>query len=97
MKIRCISPHGGCRDGMLHNGDPVTRLPDGSLPDIPDEKLRLPANPGGYVYVPNLGRHVAAGEVVDVPDGYEPNLFHFEIVQEAPPQPDNGKAEAKGE
>ena len=79
IKVRCVSPHGGCHNGMYHDGTPVVPVWDAGdqargieggwrLPEMPPEKLRLPPSPGGWVDVPSLGagRYVAVGSVIDV-------------------------------
>lgn len=87
-KVKCISPHGGGHNGVRDNGTPVHLLPDGSLPEVPPERLRLPPNPGGYIDCPSLGRGpIAVGSVIDVPDDWEINLAHFEWADEPAPQP----------
>lgn len=78
-KVRCISPHGGCRYGMLHNGHPVLALPDGSVPGADPGRLRLPPNPGGYVQDGRVrGGYAAVGAEYDVPDGFYADGFHWE-------------------
>lgn len=99
MKVKCITPHGGCHNGMQHNGLPVHRLADGTLPTdeehqgkphyIDPATLRLPAHEGGHIEVPALGRYVAFGEVIDWPDDLPLNEFHFELIDGPPAPPVN--------
>ena len=111
-QVRCISPHGGCHNGMYHDGKPVQHVWDGGdqargiegswkLPDVQPEKLRLPPNPGGYVADSRLG-FCAVGQVYDVPDEFIADGFHWEdvlplIVPEAPPPPPPPPAAVKAE
>lgn len=75
-KVRCVSPHGGCHNGMDSRGNPVHALPDGTIPE-PDGML-LPPNPGGYIGDARiLGRHAAVGQVYDVPDDFAADGFHW--------------------
>lgn len=80
-KVRCISPHGGAHHGTDGHGQPVG--PDYSGP------RRDPPNPGGYIDNGVLGR-VAVGSVVDAPDDFEPDGFHFELAADPPPPPASG-------
>lgn len=88
-KVKCVSPHGGCRNGRYHNGDPVHPKWDGNgnwvLPDVDPAALRLPPNPGGYIDNARLGT-CAVGQVYDAPDDFEADGFHFEDVA-GPPAP----------
>lgn len=70
-KVRCVSPHGGARHGVLHNGDPA--LPGDSRP------LRHPPHEAGYVDVPALRRTVAVGDEIEAPEppGFIADGFHF--------------------
>lgn len=78
-KVRCISPHGGCPNGMRHNGQPVQALPDGTVPGADPAKLRLPPNPGGYVVDVRIpGTYAAVGQSYDVPDDFYADGFHWE-------------------
>jgi hypothetical protein len=98
-QVRCVSPHGGCHNGMFHDGRPVFAMPDGKIPEPDPEKLRLPANPGGYITDVRLpGRFAAVGEVYDVPDDFEADGFHWEDVEAPPPPPPPpaGKPAAEG-
>ena len=96
-QVRCISPHGGCHNGMYHDGTPVQHVWDAGdeaagiegnwkLPVVPPEKLRLPPNPGGYIADTRLG-HCAVGQVYEVPDDFYADGFHWEDVQAPPPPP----------
>ena len=85
-RVRCISPHGGCHNGMRHDGNPVFALPDGSVPEVAPEKLRLPPNPGGWINNVDLG-YCAVGQEYDAPDDFEPDGFHFEDAGPPPPPP----------
>lgn len=99
-QVRCISPHGGCHNGMYHDGRPVFHVWDGGdeaqgiagswkLPDVPEEKLRLAPNPGGYIEDSRIpGRYAAVGQVYDVPDDFVTGGFHWEDVTEAAPPQD---------
>lgn len=78
MKLRCISPHGGGRNGLDRNGNAVG--PGYSGP------LEHPPNPGGYVITPGLGT-VAVGDVVDAPDDFNFSPFHFERADPPPAPP----------
>jgi hypothetical protein len=70
---------------MFHDGRPVFATPDGKIPEPDPEKLRLSANPGGYITDVRLpGRFAAVGEVYDVPDDFEADGFHWEDA--APPK-----------
>ena len=95
-QVRCISPHGGCHNGMRHDGRPVFALPDGTIPDVPEDKLRLPANPGGYVAHAQLG-FCAVGQVYDVPDEFHVDGFHWEDVKAPPPPPPAAAPAVKAE
>jgi hypothetical protein len=79
-QVRCISPHGGCHNGMTGDG-PVHRLPGGELPDIDPARLLLPPNPGGWrddTRIP--GRYAAVGRVYEVDDSFYADGFHWEDV-----------------
>ena len=75
-KVRCISPHGGAHHGFNGHGEPAA--PGWTGP------RQLPPNPGGYIDNGVLGR-VAVGAVVDAPDDFEPDGYHFELADEPPP------------
>ena len=78
-RVRCVSPHGGARHGLrADNGDPA---PEGYA-----GALQLGPNPGGWVYNTVLG-HVAVGSVVDAPDDFTCDGFHFEDDITTPPPP----------
>ena len=66
IKVRCISPHGGLREGDPRHG--------------------LPPSERGYVDNKILGR-VEVGTVVDAPDDFIIDGFHFEAAESpaAPP------------
>jgi hypothetical protein len=82
--VRCVSPHGGCANGMWHNGQPVFALPDGTIPAPDPATLRLPPNPGGYIVDVRIpGTFAAVGQEYEVPDDFQANGFHWEDV--APP------------
>ena len=90
-QVKCISPHGGCHNGMRTNGNPVFPLPiygadengnkiliDSYLPEVAPEDLLLPPNPGGYIDDGRIpGRFAAVGQVYDVPDNFYANGFHW--------------------
>jgi hypothetical protein len=76
-QVRCVSPHGGAHNGLMHNGDPA---PPGFA-----GPLQLEPNEGGYVVNGVLGT-VAVGSVVDAPDDFTCDGFHFVDV-DAPPPP----------
>ena len=78
MKVRCISPHGGARHGTDGRGEPVAEGYEGPR--------QLPPNEGGYVDHGVLGR-VAVGSVVDAPDDFIADGFHFETVDAPKPPP----------
>jgi hypothetical protein len=98
-QVKCISPHGGCHNGMYADGrgSPVFHVWDAGdqakgiegswkLPAVPPEQLALPPNPGGYVDDGRIaGRFAAVGQVYDVPDEFIADGFHWEDV--APKQP----------
>jgi hypothetical protein len=89
-KVRCISPHGGCHNGMLNNGErsPVFALPDGTVPEVDPKRLHLPPNPGGYVDDGRIpGRYAAVGQVYDVDDEFYADGFHWEEITPPPPPP----------
>ena len=67
-RVRCVSPHGGGHDGILHSGEWAP--PGWAGP------LAHPPNPGGYIDNAVLGR-VAVGAEVDAPDDFNPDGFHF--------------------
>ena len=75
-RVRCVSPHGGGHDGILHSGDPAP--PGWTGP------LAYPPNPGGYIDNVILGR-VAVGAEADAPDDYVPDGYHFTAADGAPP------------
>jgi hypothetical protein len=70
-KVRCVSPHGGCHNGMRA---------DNGLPAHPGYggPLALPPNEGGHVVNAVLG-YVAVGAVVDAPEApaFIADGFHF--------------------
>lgn len=77
MQVRCISPHGGARHGTDGRGNPVG--PDYNGP------RQLQPHPDGYVVNTVLGV-VAVGDVVEAPDSFTIDGFHFEAA-EKPPKP----------
>ena len=85
-KVKCISPHGGSHYGMRHDGTPVHALPDGTVPAVDPEKLRLQPHEGGWIHNAQLG-YCAAGEVYDAPDDFAADGFHFEDVKAPPASP----------
>ena len=109
-RVRCISPHGGCHNGMYNDGSgsPVFPVWDAGdeaagvpgswrLPDVPPERLALPANPGGYVDDARIpGRFAAVGQSYDVGDDFYADGFHWEDAgpapapQDKPPSPEEG-------
>lgn len=70
-KVRCVSPHGGCHNGMRA---------DNGLPAHPGYggPLRLPPNEGGHVVNATLG-YVAVGAEADAPEApaFIADGFHF--------------------
>lgn len=90
-QVRCISPHGGCHNGMKDDGNPVFPVWDADkgehvVPEIPADRLLLPPNPGGYVRdVRIAGGHAAVGQTYDVPDTFYADGFHWEDVEAPPP------------
>jgi hypothetical protein len=86
-QVKCISPHGGCHNGMYDDGRPVFAFPDGTIPVVPPEKLRLPPNPGGYITNARIPGYAAVGQVYDVADDFQADGFHFEDVAAPPPPP----------
>jgi hypothetical protein len=83
VKVKCVSPHGGGHHGFLRN----------DMPAVEGDKrpLKLPPNEGGYVDCPVLSAGpIAVGSVLDAPDDFVPDGFHFEAVEppaEAAPPP----------
>jgi hypothetical protein len=79
-KVRCISPHGGAHHGIRA---------DNNLPAPPGYKGRLVLEPHEGGYVDNAALSAApipVGSVLDAPDDFEPDGFHFELVTESPPK-----------
>ena len=107
-QVKCISPHGGCHNGMYADGRPVFHVWDAGdetqgiagswqLPVVAPEKLALPPNPGGYVDDSRIpGRFAAVGQVYDVPDDFTADGFHWQDVPAAP-QPAKPARQAEGE
>ena len=94
-QVKCISPHGGSQYGMRHDGTPVNALPDGTVPAVDPEKLRLQPHEGGWIRNSALG-FCAFGEVYDAPDDFEADGFHFEDYEApAPPAPPAKPAEGE--
>lgn len=72
MRVRCVSPHGGGHYGIDDEG---RALPEGYQgPRI----MAFPPSELGYVENAAVAPHpIAVGSVVDAPDGYEPDGYHF--------------------
>jgi hypothetical protein len=87
-KVRCVSPHGGCHDGVrADNGMPARPGYKGALSYPPNPRTGTgltPGEGGGYVDNAILGR-VAVGSEVDAPDDFEPGGFHFVWADDDPP------------
>lgn len=78
MRVRCVSPHGGGHHGLDADGRPVPEGYDGP-------RLAWPPVEGGYVENAALAPHpIAVGSVLDAPDGFVPDGYHFVPADDLP-------------
>ena len=79
MRVRCVSPHGGGHHGLDGEGRPLPAGYEGP-------RVAFPPSERGYVECAAVAPHpVAVGSVVDAPDGYEPDGYHFVPADGGPP------------
>lgn len=87
-RVKCISPHGGCHNGMLHDGTPVFALPSGEIPQVDPQRLRLEPNPGGWVHDGRIpGGYAAVGQVYEVDDDFYADGANWEDARPPAPHP----------
>lgn len=78
MRVRCVSPHGGGHHGLDGDGRPLPAGYDGPRMAFPPSEL-------GYVENAAVAPHpVAVGSVIDAPDGYVPDGYHFVPADDLP-------------
>lgn len=87
MRVRCVSPHGGGHHGLDGDGRPLPAGYEGP-------RMAFPPNDLGYVENAAVAPHpVAVGSVVDAPDDYVPDGYHF-VPADEPASSEVAKEEA---